>query len=75
MKKLMVVSFVVALVGCFPERKGGQTTWEECVVCECSGLGYEIHAFMYRGHEYLTRSNGGIVHSESCPCKFTGNVK
>lgn len=28
-----------------------------------------IYVIRYDGHEYITNSKGGIIHSESCPCK------
>lgn len=27
-----------------------------------------VYLLEYNGHEYLWNSNGGIIHSESCPC-------
>jgi hypothetical protein len=28
-----------------------------------------ISVIRYDGHEYIANSKGGIIHSESCPCK------
>ena len=28
-----------------------------------------ISVIRYNGHEYIANSKGGIIHSESCPCK------
>jgi len=32
-------------------------------------LGRDVYLLNFEGHEYLTRSRGSIVHSESCNCK------
>ncbi len=63
MKKVLVAVVVaVALVGCETQKSG---------VTQVSGG--EIQIIKFEGHEYLSFDgnsyNGGVCHSESCPCK------
>ena len=62
MKKVLVAVVVaVALVGC-----GGQSATTRV-------QGGTIQIIKFEGHEYLSfdgnNYNGGVCHSESCPCK------
>jgi hypothetical protein len=40
---------------------------EKRIIMEASRYG--VYCFKIDGHEYICNSNGGIIHSESCPCK------
>lgn len=37
------------------------------VTCEVADV-FSVYEFEHEGHKYLTRHQGAIVHSESCPC-------
>jgi hypothetical protein len=61
MKKL-ALGVAVALVGCTSQRNP-----------ETEYPGGSIQVIKFEGHEYLSfdgnHYDGGVVHSESCPCK------
>ena len=65
MKKMTMVLAVALCIGCVPEREGGFTYEVACPYLFEGG----VVSFCYKGHEYLTRYRGAIIHSESCPCK------
>ena len=53
---------LLALTGCVT-KTAPVTALTPC------GVYYDgIYALEYNGHEYLWNSQGGIIHSESCPC-------
>jgi len=63
MKKLaLVLGVAVALVSCTSQRNP-----------ESKYPGGSIQVIKFEGHEYLSfdgnNYDGGVVHSESCPCK------
>ena len=70
MKQLALV-FVVALlaVGC---TKGTKVKSEMTIVSEVNSFDINIKIVRIQGHDYMIfdgYKQGGICHSESCPCK------
>lgn len=63
MKRLLFVCFLAAMSGC-DELENPKRHRETISVG-----GFKVRVFEYDGHFYLTRYRGGIIHSESCPCK------
>lgn len=56
MKKLLTLSAALLLfAGCRPQG-------------DATPVGPGLYAVEYHGHEYLINPNGGLLHSDSCPC-------
>jgi hypothetical protein len=74
MKKLLVVVFITFFVFTLFSCKYKETQKIENVVPErihvIEGNGFTMYRLVeVDGHEYLSATDGGIVHLESCPCK------
>ena len=54
-KILTLIAALLLLAGCKPQ--GAATP-----------VGPGLYAVEYHGHEYLINPNGGLLHSDSCPC-------
>ena len=62
MKHAVLILALLALPGCVT-KTAPVTALTPC------GVYYDgIYALEYNGHEYLWNTQGGIIHSESCPC-------
>ena len=53
MKRILFL-LPLLLVGCKPQN--------------ATPVGPGIYSVEYHGHEYLVNPNGGLLHSDSCPC-------
>lgn len=66
MNKFIIIA-LIALVGCCAETKGVDSKPSRIHLVEeevVGGRGY--HIINVDGHEYISSSRGGIVHSEHC---------
>lgn len=64
MKRLLVLLCFTA-IGC----SGSKVTVSSVDTHIINVGGVNIREFEHGGHKYLTSYDGGLIHSESCPCK------
>lgn len=54
MKHILPLLLLFIFAGCQPQNG--------------TPVGPGLYAVEYHGHEYLINPNGGLLHSDSCPC-------
>ncbi len=76
MKKLLIITSLILLASCsLKEQDNGQdkeyTMGMQYPAKRIKVLEQSTFLTLYEvdGHEYIVNFNGGIAHSESCPCK------
>ena len=78
MKKIIIILAAFAMIGCShndnEEQKPVSIMQTNARAIAEYGGGYRIYEFEHEGHKYLFHYHGGMIHSESCPCKQEGGL-
>ena len=69
MKKLLLI-LVIGLMSCSEQELVTLSgAYDSSRITKLEGSAYGISIIKIDDHEYITNFRGGVIHSESCPCK------
>lgn len=70
-KLLPIVLLAGCMCSCAEVEKKAEQAPEKPARCELVDDGGSTMLYIYRvdNHEYIATNHGGILHSESCPCR------